>query len=63
MPFMHHHENFSDDSLNFKKVFASNGKYMRARELAEKEAKKHIDRLNELMQKRLSKEKKFVENL
>jgi len=36
---------------------------MRAREQAEKEAKKHIDRLNELMQKRISKEKKFEESV
>lgn len=35
---------------------------MRAIEKAEEEAKKHIDKLNELMKKRENKEKKIREN-
>ena len=37
-------------------------KYFRVREQAESEAKKHIDKLNKLMERRLTKEKKFKEN-
>lgn len=41
----------------------STSKYYRIRQLAEQEAKRHIDKLNSLMDMRLNKEKKVLDNL
>jgi hypothetical protein len=43
--------------LTSKAASSSVSRYLRARELAEQEAKKHIERLNSLMHKRMSKER------
>jgi hypothetical protein len=42
---------------------SSSSKFLRMREHAEEEAKRHIDKLNKLMDKRLCKEKKIEANL
>jgi len=40
---------------------SSAAKYIRARKIAEEEAKKHIERLNQLMKKRVQREKRVGE--
>jgi len=51
-----------ESTQNSPKLHTSS-KYLRIRTKAEEEAKRHIDKLNMLMDKRLSKEKKVENNL